>query len=463
MMQTQARAEMLLRQRMRNSFRAFIKQAFPAYEFHTYAERLIAALEDVEAGKVRRLMVFMPPRHGKSELVSRLFPAWCLLKNPGQWVGLNSYGAELAYKFSRRAREYYRDAGGAINAERSAVKEWETTGGGGLWAAGVGGPITGKGFDVGIIDDPIKNAEEAASPTIRAKHKEWYKSTFYTREEPGGAIIVVQTRWHPDDLSGWLLDRESSSGQPEQWHVISMDAVHEDRPDVPSTCTLEEDWREQGEALAPERYPKQKLQSIKANVGSKVWASLYQQQPVDSEGALWSWGDIVQGPTPDAYTRVVVGVDPAGGGGNEHGVLVCGMTHNQTAHVIEDCTQPGSASPATWAKAAINAYKRNESDRIVAERNFGGDMVESTIRSVDEDVPVTIVNASRGKKVRAEPVAALYEQGRVTHAPGLDKLEGQMTTWDPDADDGSPDRVDALVWALTELFDLNSESSFFVY
>jgi len=434
-----------------SSLLRFIARVFPGYNPYAYARKLMRALEAVERGDIRRLMVFMPPRHGKSELVSRLFPAWYLLRNPSRWVGVNSYGAELAYKFSRRARDYYRDAGGALNAERSAVKEWETNERGGLWAAGVGGPITGKGFHVGIIDDPLKNAEEAASPTIRAKQKEWYTSTFYTREEPGGAIIVVQTRWHPDDLSGWLLSREAESDDPECWHVLSMDALHAAPPEVPETCTLEPDWREPGDALAPERYPKGKLESIKANVGSKVWASLYQQQPTDSEGALWSWGMIERAPKPQDLARVVVGDDPAGGGGDEHGIVVVGKDAGGTAYVLADGTEPGTASPNTWATAVARLYERHGADRVVAEVNFGGGMVESTLRSVAPDLPVSIVRASRGKAVRAEPVAALYETGKAKHAGTFDALESQMTTWDPANDKDSPDRMDALVWALTDL------------
>jgi hypothetical protein len=123
-----------------------------------------------------------------------------------------------------------------------------------LWAAGVGGPITGKGGNLLIIDDPIKNAEEAASETIRAKHKDWYGSTLYTRLEPAGALVVVQTRWNEDDLSGYLLDSEKD--EPECWHIVNMPAIAEDEPqEFPLSCTMEPDDRLPGEALNPERYP----------------------------------------------------------------------------------------------------------------------------------------------------------------------------------------------------------------
>lgn len=432
------------------SFLRFIADVFPRYRFYTYARQLIRALEAVERGDLTRLMVFMPPRHGKSEIISRLFPAWLLRRHPSLWVGLTSYGQNTANGFSRRARDYYRDSGGTLSEEAAGVKEWETGARGGLWASGIGGPLTGKGFHVGIIDDPIKNAEEAASPTVRAKHKQWYDSTFYTRREPGAAVIIVQTRWHPDDLSGWLLSRERKSNDPEEWHMISMDALHEAPPDVPASCTVASDWRSPGEALAPRRYSRTQLQKTRATITSKSWSSLYQQKPTDTEGALWSWGMIERAERPAHFDRVVIGVDPAGGGGDEHGIIVVGRA-GSTAYVLQDGTEAGTASPNTWATAVSNLYDHHQADRVVAEVNFGGDMVASTLRSVRPSLPVTVVRASRGKAVRAEPIAALYETGRVMHCGELTKLEQQMTSWDPQHDKSSPDRVDALVWALTDL------------
>ncbi len=154
-------------------------------------------------------MVFMPPRHSKSETVSRLFTAYYLYRHPERFVGLASYGADLAYTLSRAARDNFVKACGQLSKAAKAVKQWLTSTGGGLWAAGVGGPATGKGFHLGVIDDPIKDAEEAASDKIRQRNKDWLSSVFQTREEPGGAIVVLQTRWHEDDLSGYLLSMEA--------------------------------------------------------------------------------------------------------------------------------------------------------------------------------------------------------------------------------------------------------------
>ena len=432
------------------TFREYIAEVHPSFHFYRHVEVLISVLQDVADGERDRVMIFMPPRHGKSEVVSRLFPAYYLYRNPEKFVGVNSYSAELAYTFSRNARDNFQRGGGTLKDDAAAVKHWETGDGGGLWAAGVGGPITGKGFHVGIIDDPLKNAEEAGSPTIRRKQKDWYGSTFYTRKEPGAAIVVVQTRWHPEDLSGYLLDNENQSEEPEGWHVVNFDALRAEPVEWPDACTAEPDWRDLGEALCPPRYSEEDLRKIKANITSKHWSALYQQQPVDSEGAIWGFDMIERGVIDSAaLQRIVIGVDPAGGGGDEIGIVACGVDRSGQGYVLADRSMKGS--PNSWAREVADLYDRLGADRVVAEKNFGGDMVESTLRTANANLPVKMVNASRGKSVRAEPVAALYEQGRVQHVKRFEGLEGQMTSWDPATDKNSPDRVDALVWALTEL------------
>lgn len=287
------------------TFREFVALANPGFRFYTHVDKLIACLERVISGEIDRLMIFLPPRHTKSELVSRLFSAYYLYRFPQRWVGLNSYGANLAYSLSRNARANYERVSGEIRGDAKAVEQWETGQGGGMWAAGVGGAITGKGFHLGIIDDPVKNAEEANSELIREKHGEWYSSTFYTRGEPSNAIIVIQTRWHEADLSGWLLEQEREE-QPENWHIVNLPAVAEAQPpEFPSNCTVEPDFRKPGEALCPERYPLDKLAKLAKRVGTYFWNALYQQRPTPLEGGMFkrSWFEIV-GAAPRKAERV---------------------------------------------------------------------------------------------------------------------------------------------------------------
>jgi len=168
----------------------------------------------------------------------------------------------------------------------------------------------------------------------------------------------------------------------------------------------------------------------------------------DAPGALWSQDDIQALKNHPSLRRVVVGVDPSGGG-DEIGIVTAGVGVDGHGYVLSDdsCV----ASPKGWAQTVQRAYERHEADRIVAERNFGGDMVKSTIQSVDGSLPVSVVSASRGKQRRAEPVASLYEQGRVFHVGSLADLVDELTKWEPEGSDWSPNRLDALVWALTEL------------
>lgn len=271
----------------RLSFREFIQRVNPKYRFYAHAEILIDYLQRVADGEIDRLMIFMPPRHSKSETASRLFTAYYVYTYPFRWVGLCSYGAELAEGLSRVAQGHYREAGGRMDPKAGAVNLWGTLDGGGMWAAGVGGAITGRGFHLGIVDDPIKNSEEAHSETIREKHKDWWDSTFYTRAEPGAAIVVIQTRWHEDDLSGFLLSRENGD-EPEQWTILNLPAIAED-PDAdrfPETCTVVPDYREMGAALCPERYNAEKLNKIRRRIRPYFWNALYQQRPAAPEGAI---------------------------------------------------------------------------------------------------------------------------------------------------------------------------------
>lgn len=186
----------------------------------------------------------------------------------------------------------------------------------------------------------------------------------------------------------------------------------------------------------------------------------------DIPGAMWNPAMIEEAriktsDMPD-MERIIVAVDPAASseeGADEHGIVVVGMARDKDGYargyVLEDATTRGR--PEEWAKAAVRMYRKWDADRIVAEKNNGGEMVETVIKTADRSVPIKLVHASRGKVVRAEPISALYEQGRVHHVGMFDKLEDQMCSFSVDlvrnASEGSPDRVDALVWGLSELFD----------
>lgn len=233
----------------------------------------------------------MPPRHGKSETTSWAFPVWALMLWPHKKIILASYEAEFAASWGRKVRNTLEELrrqklfGFGIADDSRAANAWVTTRGGGMITAGVGGAITGRGGDILIVDDPVKNAEEAESLTFRERNWNWWLSTAYSRLEPGGMAVQIQTRWHQDDLMGRTLAR---SGEP--WQLISFPAV-----------ALEADalGRAPGEALWPERYPVDRLAVIQREEGPYRWGALYQQNPIPAEGSMFNRADfpIVEQPT----------------------------------------------------------------------------------------------------------------------------------------------------------------------
>ncbi len=404
-------------QKNNSSFRAFIQAVHPRYVFYDHCERLITALQRVADGELSRLMVFMPPRHGKSETVSRLFPAYYLLRHPRRFVGLASYGADLAYTLSRSARDFYGQGGGALHQAARAVRHWETAGGGGLWAAGVGGPMTGKGFHLGIIDDPLKDAEEAASSTIRNKQKDWYASTFSTRMEPDAAIVVLQTRWHDDDLSGHLLAMEVD--EPEGWHLIDMPALAgEPRSDLPISCTLEDDPRAPGAALCPERYTVERLLRIRARISDYYFDALYQQRPGPRTGGMFPI-DVPLAESAPVDARRVRYWDTAGAsagkGDYTAGVLMARGSDGRW--IVEDVVHgqwPAAARNAVIHQTAALDQQRGHV-RHVVEQPPG--MAKEATDAIVRLLAGYIIEADpvHGDKVsRAEPLAAQWQAGNVS-------------------------------------------------
>lgn len=258
--------------------------AYSAYQWPNYRDafhhRLIARkLEAIERGEIDRLIITMPPRHGKSMLASEFFPSWYLGRNPDHYVIAATYAQELADDFGRKVRNQIADPafglifpGVGIKADSTSAKRFHITGprdtvattqDGAYFAVGVGGPLTGRGAHLLLIDDPVKNREEAESELIRKKTRDWYTSTAYTRLMPGGRVIVIQTRWHEDDLAGWLLREHAHEG----WETLDLPAIND-----------------AGEALWPEQYPIERLEQIKRAIGPRDWSALYQQQPSPETG-----------------------------------------------------------------------------------------------------------------------------------------------------------------------------------
>lgn len=277
------------------------------YETGWFNELICAELDqfllDVEAGLAPRLMIFAPPRSGKSELASRRFPAYAMGKNPKWNVIATSYAADLANKMSRDTQriiddEHFHDVFPDMVLSRSNNKGgirtaelWETIDpegklrGGCYRAAGVGGGITGQGMNIGIIDDPAKDYKQASSVAYQESVLDWYDTTFYTRRDPKiNGIIIILTRWHKMDLAGQLLDRMNDGG--EQWRVVSfpMEWDH-DEPETHTLNGITYTLRQKYDILFPERMPRSFVEACKAS-GSLTWNALYQQRPTAKGGSL---------------------------------------------------------------------------------------------------------------------------------------------------------------------------------
>lgn len=325
----EAQLERVQRERARRDLVAFSEYIAPWYKAAAHHRLVAEALHKIAhyiqsggANGISRLMIFEPPRHGKTEQAAQMFPAWLLGRVPNARIIITAYGAELANRSSRATRNYvnserYRavfgdrsavDAPVEIASDSRAASDWdlEAPHRGGVVAAGVGGGITGKGAHLLIIDDPFKNREDAESESYREKVWEWYTSSAYTRLENGGAIVLMHTRWHPDDLAGLLLKRMASGDRlADQWQVLDLaalalgpegyavDEAHQKREWGGGLFLSTQDalGRAAGAPLWPEKYSAEDMSRIASNIGPYDWAALYQQRPRPQEGAFFSRAD----------------------------------------------------------------------------------------------------------------------------------------------------------------------------
>ncbi len=408
--------EEFYRRRARSGLVAFTEGTFPQYRAERVHHHIAARLEAVLRGECSRLIIVAPPQHGKSELVSVRFPAFWLGNRPDDPVILASYGADLAYSKSRRAREIVESTeyqalfpGVRTRRDSRAVNSWELAPPyrGGLIAAGVGGPITGHGALLGIIDDPVENWEQAHSDVYREKIWQWYKGTFRTRIWEGGAIVLIMTRWHEDDLAGRLL-----AEQAEQWEVLHLPAVSEGEGDPLG--------RPEGEPLSPERFSREALAQIEQDVGSQVWSAEYQGRPSPLEGNMFkreAVGELLKA-APAAMTRWIRYWDKAGtenGGDWTAGVLFgrCG-----NLYIVLDVVR-GQWSAATRKQVMHQTAQMDAAQypgmEVWVEQEPGSSGKESAENTIADLAGFAVhAETSTGSKViRANPLSAQWEVGNV--------------------------------------------------
>jgi predicted phage terminase large subunit-like protein len=295
--QERAYQELARRELSRRKLSQFILYTYPGYKMGCVHQEICTALEwfisEVIDQRSPRLMLTMPPRHGKSQIVSRHFPAWVFGRIPDMQIIAASYSSDLAKRMNRDVQRIidtprYRNVFPKVglngknivsntqgtylrNSDLFEIVNYK----GSYRGAGVGNAITGMGCDILNIDDPLKDRKDASSKAVRDSVWDWYASTAYTRLSPGGGVLVTQTRWHEDDLAGRLLQAEKEGG--DKWRVINFPAI----------ADQDEEHRKAGEALHPERYPLESLRRIEKTIGSYEWTALYQQSPKADGGNIF--------------------------------------------------------------------------------------------------------------------------------------------------------------------------------
>lgn len=419
-------------------------------------ELVAASFGELRAGGYRGLIISMPPRHGKSMETSHYFPAWYLGTFPEKSVGLASYEADFASTWGRRSREVLEAHGPSIfnvrvDPSNRAASYWRVLplnqkpgiDIGSMVTAGIGGPLTGRGVHVLIVDDPIKNAIEAHSKAKRQAIWDWWTSTAATRIEPEGFAVIIQTRWHEDDLSGRLLRGEAEDGW--KWKYINIPAL---------AVAGDPLGRQPGEALWPQRYPASELQTIKASLGSYVWNALYQGKPAENEGGYFETDWLKRVAEPPAEAKRVVrywdlaATDAAGD--YLAGVRLERLRDDR--YYVADVVR-GQYSSAGVEDSIVDAAKadgKNVRVVIAQERGASGKLFVDIIKRKLPGYTVEGDTERGDKGVRARPVSACAERGDllVQEAAWTDDYVTELVQFDHGAND---DQVDATSGAYKKL------------
>lgn len=378
----------------------------------------------VAAGITRgnaRIIISAPPRHGKSELTSVYTPTWVLEKFSGYKIILAGYGADLVTGFSRRVRDMFTSEDNQplldtrVRRDAGRVEAFLTDRGGEMYAVGVGGPITGRGAHVLLIDDYIKEIKEALSPTYREYIWNWFSTTAFTRLEPGGSCIIIATRWHSDDLIGRILNEYAD----QNWEYIELPAIATEGDLI---------GRAVGEPLFPERYPLPRLQELQTVLGSVYWGALFQQRPVDETQRITDgkWLEIIS-EVPEAdrrglrLARVWDLAATQDAGDYTVGTLLAYSRTSQNTYILN--VQRKQVSPQACETLVKNTAKQDGLDvEIVIEQEPGSSgihLVDHYRGQVLKGYKVSGVPATKKKLIRAQPFIAACEAGKVKLLAGL--------------------------------------------
>jgi predicted phage terminase large subunit-like protein len=359
--------------------------------------------EAVEAGEIDRLMIFLPPRHGKSLHLSQALPAWFLGRQPRKHVILSSYADELAHKNSRVARGFLEDDrwpfSTRLSPQSHAAGRWDTTDGGGVIAAGVGAGITGQGADLLVLDDLLRDRADADSLAIRDSTWAWLGQVAMTRLHRGAAVVYATTRWHEDDPAGRLLD--SSGGS--RWTVLRLPALAVEGDPL---------GRDEGEPMWPDEFGVEHFAEQRELMGPRAFAAVHQQEPTPEKGVVFerAWMGRYSR-LPDGL-RIVQSVDSAfkTGVANDYSVIATWGTDRRFFYLL-DVRRAKLAYPQL-VQAIKEAAAEWSPERVLVEDKASGQSVVQTLKQ-ETGLPVVPVPAEGSKISRAESVTGLFEAGKV--------------------------------------------------
>lgn len=448
--QVQDYKDALEREKCQQSFMAYVKRMWPGFIHGRHHALMAKKFEEIAEGKLKRLIICLPPRHSKSEMGSYLFPSWFLGRFPNKKVMQASNTGELAVGFGRKVRnlvmsEEYQKVFPGVNLRQDskAAGRWATNKDGEYFAIGVGGTMTGRGADLCIIDDPHTEGEAALAafqPEIYDKSYEWYTSGPRQRLQPNGAIVIIATRWSQKDLIGRVLKDAGERNKADEWEVIELPAI------MPS-----------GKSLWPEFWSLKELEALQEELPPAKWNAQYQQNPTGEEGAIVKrdWWKVWEKDDPPPCQFIIQSWDTAFTKSERSDYSACttwGVFHlnedeKDVNVILLDAFQKRMEFPELKEKALAH-YKEWEPDAFVVEAKAAGAPLIYELRQMG--IPVSEYTPSRGndKFVRINSVADLFRSGKVW-APDTrwarEVVENMAAFPNGDHDDLTDSAVQALI------------------
>lgn len=412
------------RELCRGDFLTFVRHIWPNFIEGAHHRRIARLFEDIAAGKKKRIIINLAPRHTKSEFASYLFPAWFLGRFPDKQILQVSNTAELAEGFGRKVRNLLDEPPFQsifpeveLRADSKAAGRWNTNHNGIYYSSGVGGALAGRGADLAIIDDPHTEAEALTSlvnPKIYDKTYEWFTTGVRQRLQPGGAIIIVQTRWSLRDLTGQILETAASNPKADQWEVFEFPAI------LPS-----------GKPLWPEFWALEELEAIKAELPPSKWNAQYQQNPTSDENAIIKreWWQEWPHPKPPEVEYVIMAMDTAHEQKDSADYSVAVLfgvwenhEDNSNKHLILLNAWRGKVEFPELKQKTLDLYKEWEPDSVIIEKKASGAPLITELRRTG--VPVQEYTPSRGaagnpnnKIARLNAVSDIFASKRVWYPP----------------------------------------------